>query len=129
MVGLSLANTLGNSFLLSCVALYAIPRTSMLGAILLTGYLRGAVATHLRAGDPLFSHVLFPDLFGRAALVRIVLGDDWLRVTGSSAKVARSLETPAHFCRLLWLGARLMPDLTTDVGTHSGGRRLLEAEP
>jgi hypothetical protein len=46
--------------LLVCVVLYAIPRTSMLGAILLTGYLGGAVATHVRVGDPLFSHILFP---------------------------------------------------------------------
>jgi len=46
--------------LLTCVALYVIPRTSVLGAILLTGYLGGAVATHLRVGDPLFSPVLFP---------------------------------------------------------------------
>jgi hypothetical protein len=46
--------------LLICTLLYAIPRTSILGAILLTGYLGGAVATHVRVGDPLFSHVLFP---------------------------------------------------------------------
>jgi hypothetical protein len=37
--------------------------TSVLGAILLTGYLGGAVATHLRVGDPLFSHTLFPVYF------------------------------------------------------------------
>jgi hypothetical protein len=46
--------------LLACVALYAIPRTSVLGAILLTGYLGGAIATHVRVGSPLFSHTLFP---------------------------------------------------------------------
>jgi hypothetical protein len=46
--------------LLSCVALYCIPATRVLGAILLTGYLGGAVATHVRVGDPLFSHVLSP---------------------------------------------------------------------
>jgi len=40
-------------------ALYAFPRTSVLGAILLTGYLGGAIATHVRIGSPLFSHVLF----------------------------------------------------------------------
>src|SRR6266851_9019882 len=59
----SLANTLG-ILLLTCTALYVFPRTSILGAILLTGYLGGAVATHLRAGDPLFSHVLFPTYLG-----------------------------------------------------------------
>ena len=46
--------------LLSCVVAYVIPRTSMLGALLLTGYLGGAVATHVRVHNPLFSHVLFP---------------------------------------------------------------------
>ena len=50
--------------LLVCLVLYAVPRTTVLGAILLTGYLGGAVASHLRAGDPLFSHVLFPVYFG-----------------------------------------------------------------
>lgn len=45
---------------LICVAIYLVPRTSLLGAILLTGYLGGAIASHVRIGDPLFSHVLFP---------------------------------------------------------------------
>jgi hypothetical protein len=50
--------------LLICVAIYVVPRTSILGAILLTGYLGGAVATHVRVGDPLFSHALFPVYLG-----------------------------------------------------------------
>ena len=41
------------------VALYAIPQTAVLGAILLTGYMGGAIATHLRIDSPLFSHTLF----------------------------------------------------------------------
>jgi len=45
---------------LACLALYAIPRTSVLGAILLTGHLGGAVATHLRVGNPLLGFTLFP---------------------------------------------------------------------
>ena len=45
--------------LLVCTLLYAAPQTAVLGAILLTGYLGGAVATHMRVGDPLFSHILF----------------------------------------------------------------------
>ena len=45
--------------LLAGVVLYAIPRTSVLGAIYLTGFLGGAVATHFRVGSPLFTHVLF----------------------------------------------------------------------
>lgn len=49
--------------LLVCTALHAIPRTATLGAVLLTGYLGGAVAIHVRSGDPLFP-VLFPVIFG-----------------------------------------------------------------
>jgi len=45
---------------LVCLVLYAVPRTAVLGAILLTGYLGGAIATHVRVGNPLFSHILFP---------------------------------------------------------------------
>jgi hypothetical protein len=47
-----------------CIVLYVIPRTSVLGAVLFTGYLGGAVVTLMRAGEPLFSHVLFPVYFG-----------------------------------------------------------------
>ena len=47
-----------------CVVLYVIPRTSILGAILLTGYLGGAVASNLRAGNPLFTYILAPVYFG-----------------------------------------------------------------
>jgi hypothetical protein len=46
--------------LLSCVVVYVVPRTSVLGAVLLTGYLGGAIATHVRVENPLFTHVLFP---------------------------------------------------------------------
>ena len=46
--------------LLLCVVTYVIPSSSVLGAVLLTGYLGGAVATHVRVGNPLFSHTLFP---------------------------------------------------------------------
>ena len=53
-----LARGLGAVALL-CTALYAFPRTSALGAILLTAYMGGTVATHLRVGNPLFSHMLF----------------------------------------------------------------------
>ncbi|MES2414997.1 MAG: DoxX family protein [Pseudomonadota bacterium] len=45
--------------LLVCGLLYAVPKTSVLGAVLLTGYLGGAVATHVRINDPLFTHTLF----------------------------------------------------------------------
>lgn len=45
--------------LLIGVVLYAVPRTSILGAIYLTGFLGGALASHFRIGSPLFSHILF----------------------------------------------------------------------
>jgi hypothetical protein len=45
---------------LACLAAYAFPRTARIGAVLLTGYLGGAIATHLRVGSPLLSHTLFP---------------------------------------------------------------------
>ena len=49
--------------LLICTILYLIPITSVLGAILLTGYLGGAVATHVRVGESFFS-IIFPIIFG-----------------------------------------------------------------
>lgn len=55
----SLAVTIGTIELV-CLVLYVIPRTSVLGAILLTGYLGGAIATHVRVESPLLTHVLFP---------------------------------------------------------------------
>lgn len=60
--------------LLACTALYAWPRTAVLGAILLTAYLGGAVATHVRIGSPLFSHILFG-----VYLALFVWGGLWLR--------------------------------------------------
>ncbi len=65
--------------LLVCVVLYAIPQTAVLGAILLTGYLGGAVAINLRAGDPLFSHVLFPVYFGVVVWLALYLREERLR--------------------------------------------------
>jgi hypothetical protein len=45
---------------LTSLLLFCTPRTSILGAVLLTAFLGGAVATHIRIGDPLFSHIFFP---------------------------------------------------------------------
>jgi hypothetical protein len=58
-VPLELASSIG-LLQLACLALYVIPRTAPLGALLLTGFLGGAILTHLRVGDPLLSHTLFP---------------------------------------------------------------------
>src|SRR4051812_20696811 len=48
------------TLLLTCTLIHLIPRTSIIGAILLTGYLGGAVASHVRVSNPLFTHALFP---------------------------------------------------------------------
>ena len=60
---------------IACAIVYAIPRTSFLGAILVTGYLGGAVATHVRVGDPFF----MPILVGVVAWVGLYLRDPRLR--------------------------------------------------
>jgi len=56
------------------LALYLVPRTAVLGAVLWTGYLGGAIATHVRIDNPLFSHVLFP-----VYVAAFVWGGLWLR--------------------------------------------------
>jgi hypothetical protein len=73
-----LARTLG-IILLVCTALYAVPRTSVLGAILLTGYLGGAVYTHVRVDSPLFTHVLFGVYVGGLAWGGLYLRNPRLR--------------------------------------------------
>ena len=69
----SLARSLG-LITIVCTTLYAVPPTSILGAILLTGYLGGAMASHVRIGSPLFSHTLFGLYLGL-----MVWGGLWLR--------------------------------------------------
>ena len=59
--------------LLSSTLLYLVPRTAILGAVLLTGYLGGAIATHVRVGAPLFN-IIFPAIFGA-----VLWGGLWLR--------------------------------------------------
>jgi len=70
---------------LACLVVYSIPRTALVGAVLLTGYLGGAIATHVRAGSPLFTHSLFPIYV--AALLWAGL---WLRDRRVSALYAPS---------------------------------------
>ena len=62
-----------------CAALYAYPRTSVLGAVLLTGYYGGAILTHLRIGSPIFSHLLFGVYLGLMAWGGLYLRDERLR--------------------------------------------------
>jgi hypothetical protein len=64
---------------LVCLALYVIPRTAVLGAVLLTGVMGGAIATHLRMSDPLFSHTLFGVYLGVLAWVGLYLRDGRVR--------------------------------------------------
>jgi len=59
---------------LACLVLYLVPRTAVLGALLWVGYLGGAVATHVRVENPLFSHVLFP-----VYVALLLWGGLWLR--------------------------------------------------
>ncbi len=77
-VGVDMARGLG-IVLLVCTLLYATPQTAILGAILLTGYLGGAVATHVRVGSPLFSHVLFGVYLGVLLWGGLYLRDARLR--------------------------------------------------
>ncbi len=74
----SLAQGIG-VLLASCLALYLVPRTAPLGAVLLTGYLGGAVMVHLRVGDPLFSHTLFPVYVGAMLWAGLFLRDQRVR--------------------------------------------------
>jgi hypothetical protein len=64
---------------LACVVVYVIPRTSVLGAILLTGYFGGAVATHVRVGSSLFGEILFPVYMGVLVWGALFLIDERLR--------------------------------------------------
>jgi hypothetical protein len=65
---------------LFCLALYLIPQTSALGAVLLTGYLGGAVATHFRVGSPLLGYTLFPLYVAALVWGGLFLRDRRLRV-------------------------------------------------
>ena len=69
----TLARSLGLITII-CTVLYSIPPTSILGAILLTGYLGGAMASHVRIGSPLFTHTLFGLYLGL-----MLWGGLWLR--------------------------------------------------
>ena len=69
----TLARSLG-AITVICTLLYAVPPTSFVGAILLTGYLGGAIASHVRIGSPLFTHVLFGFYLGL-----MVWGVLWMR--------------------------------------------------
>ena len=78
-LGYSASQTLGVGLLaLACLAVYLLPRTAILGAVLLTGYLGGAVATQVRVDAPIFS-VVFPVIVGALAWGGLFLRDARLR--------------------------------------------------
>lgn len=66
------------SLLLACTAVYLIPRTAVLGALLMTGYLGGAVAVQVRVGHPLFENV-FPIIFATLVWAGLMLREPRLR--------------------------------------------------
>lgn len=76
--GESVILPLGVVLLVSTI-LYLVPQTAIFGAILLAGYLGGAVATHVRVGNPLFTHTLFPVYLGVLLWAGLYLRDARLR--------------------------------------------------
>lgn len=76
---------------LACVVLYLIPRTSVLGAVIMMGLLGGAMATQIRAGNPLFSHILFSLYLGL-----FMWGGLWLREPRLRALFPIAKESPAR---------------------------------
>lgn len=73
---------------LGCLVLYLIPRTAVLGAVLLTGYLGGAIATQLRVGNPLLTHTLFPVYVAALIWGGLALRDGRLRLLLSPRRAA-----------------------------------------
>jgi hypothetical protein len=85
--------------LLACTVIYLIPRTAVLGAILLTGYLGGAVATHVRIGNPLPTHILFPIYVGALLWGGLFLRDKRMREYLQSGAQSVSISKKA-----IWAG-------------------------
>jgi hypothetical protein len=71
------------TILLACLILHMIPRTAILGAVLLTGYLGGAIASHVRVSNPMFTHTLFP------IYVAVLI---WLGLYLRDSRVKKALE-------------------------------------
>jgi DoxX-like protein len=73
---------------LACTVLYVIPATSIIGAVLLTGYLGGAVAAHMRVGNPVFETYIFPVLVGALLWGGLLLIDSRIRALVSTRPAA-----------------------------------------
>ncbi|HEY6349998.1 MAG TPA: DoxX family protein [Candidatus Angelobacter sp.] len=100
---ISLAFVLGIIELL-CVVFYLYPRTSIVGAILLTGYLGGAVVTQLRVGNPLFGEALFPVYVGILAWGGLYLREPGLRALIPIVKTRSTAENAGDSRKKLWTG-------------------------
>ncbi len=72
--------------LAACLLIHLVPRTSILGAVLLTGYLGGAVATHVRVGNPLATHVLSPVYVAAVIWLGLFLRDSRARALLSAPR-------------------------------------------
>jgi len=112
---------LGIVLLLSTV-LYVLPRTANLGAILLTGYLGGAVATHVRAGNPLATHVLFPVYLGVLLWGGLYLRNARLR---AQIPLRSPVEGPLPTKGVLWTG-RILAALPALLLLMSGSMKLMK---
>src|SRR5262245_49461303 len=105
---------------LACVLVYAIPGSSILGAILLTGYLGGATAIQLRVGNPLFTHLLFPAYVGAFLWAGLYLGDERLRQVLTLRNAVRGFHVRAISKKLnvaLWIVQGLLAALFLFAGS------------
>ena len=83
---------------MSCMVLFIIPRTSLLGAVLMTGLLGGAMASHMRAESPIFSHTLFSIYLGIFMWLALWLRDPNLRTVFPWYKVNQAPQKQQAQC-------------------------------
>ncbi len=105
-----------------CAIIYAIPRTAVLGAILLTGYLGGAVATHVRVGSGGFP-ILFPVILGG-----LLWGGLYLRDQRLPALLPLTTPPPATSPKMLWAG-RILSALPALLLLFSATMKLMKPAP
>ena len=101
---------------LVCLALYLLPQTAVFGALLWTGYLGGAVASHVRIGNPMLTHVLFPIYV--ATLLWLGL---WLRDARLNGRIPGG-----HIARL---GGKVKEFVRANTGDKSGDPYAKKMEP
>lgn len=108
---------------LICTLFYAIPQTAPLGAVLLTGYLGGAIATHVRVGNPLFTHMLFPIYVAALLWGGLLLRDDRVKVLLHRKRkvAAHSVRSTSKRNYVLW-GVQIV---LAAVFLFAGGMKLV----